>query len=90
MMEGGKQDGQHPSQAPVESLIDTLEVRDGNLFAENHLVEARDEEGIEETTMEDGHSDDASNKLEIGKMLGIDVGRGVDLEGVTVHGRISE
>lgn len=74
----------------MELLIDALEVGDGNLFAENDLVKARNEEGIEETSVEDGHSDDASDKLEVGEVLGVDVGRGVNLEGVAVHGGISE
>ena len=83
--ESGKRHAQHPSQTPMESLIYTLEVGDGNLFAEDHLVEAWNEEGVEETSVEDGHADDASDKLEVGEMLGIDVGRGVYLEGVAVH-----
>ena len=82
---GRKKNGQHPSQAPVEGLIYTLEVCDGNLFTEDHLVEAWDEEGIEETSVEDGHPDDASDELEVGEMLGIDVRRGVYLEGIAVH-----
>ena len=81
----GKWHAQHPSQAPMKGLIYTLEVGDGNLFTENHLVEAWNEKGIEETSVEDGHPDDASDKFEVGEMLWIDVGRGVDLEGVAVH-----
>jgi hypothetical protein len=74
VIEGGKKkDGQHPGQAPVEGLINTLEVGDGNLFAEDHLVEAWNEKGIEETSVEDGHTDDASDEFEVGEMLGIDV-----------------
>ena len=74
----------------MERLVDTFEIGDGDLFTEDHLVEARDEESIEETAVEDGHSDDASDELEVGEMLGIDVRRGVDLEGVAVHRRIGE
>ena len=85
MIGGRKEDVQHPSQTPVEGLIYTLEVCDGNLFTEDHLVEAWDEEGVEETSVEDGHPDDAPDKFEVGEMLGIDVRRGVDLEGVAVH-----
>lgn len=40
--------------------------------------------------MEDGHPDDASDELEVGEMLGVDVRRGIDLEGVTIHGPIGE
>lgn len=85
MIGGRKEDAQHPSQTPVEGLIYTLEVCDGNLFTEDHLVEAWDEEGVEETSVEDGHPDDAPDKFEVGEMFGIDVGRGVDLKGVAVH-----
>ena len=74
----------------MEGLVDTLEVRDCNLFTEDHLVETGDEESVEEATMEDGHPDDATYKLEIGEMFGVDVRRGVDLEGVAVHGGIGE
>lgn len=74
----------------MKRLVDTFEIGDGDLFAEDHLIEARDEESIKETSVEDGHSDDASDKLEVGEMLGIDVRRGVDLEGVAVHRRIGE
>ena len=74
----------------MKGLVDTFEVGDCDLFTENHFVEAWNEESIKEASMEDGHSDDASDKLEIGEMLRIDVRRGVDLEGVAVHGRIGE
>ena len=80
-----ERDVQHPSQTPVKFLIDTLEVGDTDLFTEDDLVETRNEEGVEEASVEDGHSDDASDKLEVGEMLGIDVGGGVDLKGVAVH-----
>ena len=86
----GKVDEQHPSQAPVERLIDTLEVCNCDLFTENHLVEAGDEESVEETTMKDGHSNDATDELEVGEMFWVNVRRGVDLEGVAVHGGICE
>ena len=85
-----ERNGQHPRQAPVKSFIDTFKVGDCDLFTEDHLVEARDEESVKETAMEDGHSDDASDKLEVGEMLGVDVRRGVYLEGVAVHGGIGE
>ena len=74
----------------MEGLVDTLEIGDGDLFAEDHLVEARNKEGVKEASVENGHSDDATNKLEVREVLGIDVRRRVDLEGVAVHGRIGE
>ena len=74
----------------MESLVDTLEVGDRDLFTEDHLVEAGDEESVKETAMEDGHSDNAPDELEVGQMLGVDVRGGVNLEGVAVHGRIGE
>lgn len=69
----------------MELLIDAFEIGDDDLFAEDDLVETRDEKGVEEASVEDGHPDDASDKLEVGEMLGIDIGRGIDLEGVAVH-----
>jgi len=86
----GERDVQHPSQAPVKFLVDTLEVGDADLFTEDDLVETRNEEGVEEASVEDGHSDHAADKLEVGEMLGVDVGGWIDLKGVAVHGRISE
>ena len=70
----------------MKFLVDALEVGDADLFTEDDLVETRNEEGVEEASVENGHPDDAPNKLEVGKMLGINVGGGVDLEGVAVHG----
>ena len=70
----------------MKLLVDTLEVGDDDLFSEDDLVEARNEEGVEEASVEDGHADDAADKLEVGEMLGIDVRGGIDLEGVAVHG----
>lgn len=74
----------------MKGLVDTLEVCDSDLFAEDDLVEAWDEESVKETSMENGHSDNATDELEIRKMFGVDVRGGVDLEGVAVHGRIGE
>ena len=50
----------------MECLVDTFEVGDSNFLAKNHLVEAWNKEGVEEASMEDGHSDDATDKLEVG------------------------
>lgn len=81
---------QHPSQAPMQRLVNTLEIGDGDLFAENHFVETGDEESIKEAAMEDCHANDASNEFEVGEMLGVDIRGGVDLEGVAIHGGIGE
>ena len=81
---------QYPSQALVERPIDALQVSDGGILTESRLVEARDEESTKEALMESGHSDDASNKLEVGKMVGVGVRGWVDLEGVTVPSRTSK
>lgn len=81
---------QYPSQALAERLVDVLQVSDGGIFTESRLVEARDEESTKEALMENGHSDDASNKLEVRKMVGVGVRGWVDLEGVTVPSRTSK
>ena len=74
----------------MQCLVDTLEIGDGDFFAKNHFVETGNEEGIKEAAMEDCHANDASNELEVGEMLGIDIGGWVDLEGVAIHGGIGE
>ena len=64
--------------------IHTFQVRQRNLLLENHLVEADDEVGIQESTMEDTQTQAPTDELEIVQMLGIDTRRRVDLKGVVV------
>jgi hypothetical protein len=79
-----RDDEQHPSQRTEDLGINTFHVTEGNLLLEDHLVQRSDEVGIEESTMEDGETEDATNELEVVQVLGIDRGVGVDLECVVV------
>src|SRR5690242_3223614 len=54
---------QHPFQVAVEISVDTLHVLQRNLLPEDHLVEGSDEEGVQETTVENGQSDYTSDEL---------------------------
>lgn len=74
----------------MEFLIDTLKICNGDLFTKDDLIEGANEKDIEVASVEDGHSNNTSNKLEAGEMVGIDVGRWVNLEGVAIHSRIGE
>lgn len=81
---------QHPAETAVQLCVYTLQVRDGHLLAEDHLVERRDEVRIEETTVEDTETQAAADKLEVVQVLGVDTGCRVDLERVVVVGGVLE
>lgn len=81
---------QHPSKSPEIIGIDTLHIRQCNLFPQNHLVECTNEECIQETSVENSKTDYPSNKLKVAKMLGVDAGVGVYLQSVIVDGRVFE
>lgn len=74
----------------MEVCVYAFEVGQGYFFAEDHFVETWDEEGVEEAAVEDGHADYSADEFEVGEMFGIDVGGGVDLEGVAVHCGVCE
>jgi hypothetical protein len=63
----------------VKIFVNTLHVLERNLLSKHHLVERTNEERIEETAMENGKSDDSSNKLEIVEVLGVHTGMGINL-----------
>jgi hypothetical protein len=60
-----KSDAQHPIETFVELVIDSLEVLDVHLLAEDHLVETWDEIRVEEPMMEDSEAEDAPDELEV-------------------------
>ena len=68
--------------------IDTLQISERNLLLQDHLVECRDEVGIQEATVEDAETQAATDELEVVQVLGVDAGRRVDLEGVVVVRRV--
>ena len=73
-----------PSESAVELCIDTLHIGQSDPLLENHLVERTNEECIQETPVEDSQTDNTTNELEVSKMLRVDAGVWVDLEGVVV------
>lgn len=83
-------DLQHPCKSSKVISIDTLHIRQCNLFPQNHLVERADKEGIQESSVENSKTDYPSNKLKVAKMLGVDSRVRVYLQGVIVNGRVFE
>jgi len=81
---------QHPFQIAMEVSIDTLHILQRNLLPKNHLVEGSNEECVQETTVEDGQTNNTSNELEIVQVLRVDAGMRIDLEGVVVVRRVFE
>lgn len=66
----------------------TLEIGQGDLLLEDHLVESDDEVGVQETTVEDTQSEHTSDKLEVVQVFRVDSRVGVDLQRVVVVRRV--
>ena len=81
---------QHPLHTPMELGVNALKVTEGDLFLDDHLVEAGDEVCVEESTVEDGQADNPTNELEVVKVLRVYTRRGGDLESVVVMCRVLE
>jgi hypothetical protein len=64
--------------------IHTLQISRCDLFLQNHLIEADNEVGVQEPTMEDTQTQAPTNKLEVVQMLGIDARCRIDLEGIVI------
>lgn len=79
---------QHPCHPTVQLYINTLQIRQGHLLLEYHLVEANDEVGIQETSMEDTKTKASSNEFEVIQMLRVNARCRVNLKGVIVVGRV--
>ena len=75
---------QHPLQVTMEISIHTLHVLQGDLLPQNHLVKRSNKEGVQETAVENGQTNNTTNELEIVQMLGIDARMRIDLECVVV------
>jgi hypothetical protein len=73
-----------PGKSAVEFGIDTLHVGQGDSLLQDHLVEGANEERIQEASVEDGQTDNATNELEVSKMLRVDAGVRIDLKCVVV------
>ena len=81
---------QHPLQRPMEIGIHTFHIRQADSLSENHLVQSANEEGIQESPVEDSQTDNPTNELEVVEMLRVDAGVGVDLKRVVVVRRVLE
>ena len=68
----------------MEISIHTLHILQRDLFPEDHLVECSNKECVQEASVENGQTNDTTNKLEVVQMLRVDAGMRVDLEGVVV------
>lgn len=68
--------------------IHTLHISKDNLLPQNHLVKRSNEECIQETSVENGQSNDTSNKLKVVEMLRVDARVRVDLKSIVVVRRV--
>lgn len=68
----------------MQILINTLHVLKRNLLPQHHLVERPDEERIQETTMEDGQTNNPANKLEVIQVLWVNAGVRIDLQSIVI------
>lgn len=75
---------QHPGQTTVKLRVDTLQVGQGDLLLQDHLVETDNEVGVQESSMEDTQAQASPDELEVVKMLWVDARSGVNLQGVVV------
>lgn len=79
-----------PGKSAVELCIHTLHIGQRDPLLQDHLVECTNEECIQEAPVEDSQTDNTTNELEVSKMLRVDAGVWVNLEGVVVVGRVFE
>jgi len=56
----------------MQISIDRLQIRQCHALAEDELVETRHEIGIQESPVEDGQTQHASDELEVTEMVGVD------------------
>jgi hypothetical protein len=74
----------------VQIFIHTLHILKGNLLPQHHLVESSDEEGIQETTMENSQTDHSADELEVIEMLGVHARVGINLQSIIIVGGVFE
>jgi hypothetical protein len=74
----------------VQIFIHTLHVLKSDLLPQHHLVESSNEEGIQETTMEDSQTDHSANELEVIEMLGVHTRVGINLQCIIIVGGVFE
>lgn len=81
---------QSPRQIAMQIFINTLHVLQRHLLSQHHLVECADEERVQESTVEDGQTNDTADKLEVVQMFRINAGVRIDLQGVIIVGGVFE
>jgi hypothetical protein len=74
----------------VQILIHTLHILKSDLLPQHHFVESSNEEGIQETTVEDSQTNHSADELEVVEMLGIHARVGVNLQGIIIVGGVFE
>lgn len=74
----------------MQILVHALHILETDLLPQHHLVEGSDEEGIQETTVEDSQTDHPADELEVIEMLGVHARVGINLQGIIIVGRVFE
>jgi hypothetical protein len=72
----------------VEILIDTLHILQRDPLSEHHLVECANKERVQEASVEDGKSNNTTDKFEVVQMLGVDTGVRIYLKSIVVVCRV--
>lgn len=72
----------------MEIFIDTLHILQCDLLPEHHLVKCANEERIQEASVEDGKSNNTTDKFKVVQMFGVDARVRVYLEGIIVVSRV--
>lgn len=74
----------------MQILIHTFHILKTDLLPQHHLVESSNEEGIQETTVEDSQTNHSADELEVIEMLGVHARVGINLQGIIIVGRVFE
>src|SRR4051794_35068568 len=70
---------QSPRQIFVVLFVNAFHVLNGDLLPQHHLVEGTNKEGIQESAMEDGQSNNSANELEVVEMFRVDARMRINL-----------
>lgn len=74
----------------MQILIHTFHILKTDLLPQHHLVESSNEEGIQESTVEDSQTNHSADELEVIEMLGVHARVGINLQGIIIVGRVFE
>ena len=75
---------QDPIQRLVQIWIDSLNIIKHDGFVQEHFVEGSSKAAINMMAMENGSTDDSTDEMKIGQVIGIDTTVGIDLERVDI------